>query len=75
MTETDRPMPKFAAQVAGWARRVRAWAGEYVAELVALAGGWQLADGAAELHPAAGPLTRGALLVAGAVCLVRARGR
>ncbi|MCP3800192.1 hypothetical protein NLX83_13080 [Allokutzneria sp. A3M-2-11 16] len=42
-------------------------------ELIALAGGWQVSEGAATVHPAGGPLVRGVLLIVLAVCIARSR--
>ncbi len=49
------------------------WVRGNLAELVAAAGGYLVADGARQVYGPAGPLVSGALLILGAVCLARSR--
>ena len=56
-----------------WLGRGREFVTRNLAELLAAGGAFAVADGVAEFNAAAGQITRGVLLIAGAIAVVRGR--
>ncbi len=79
MNEDDENVRQRATAILSaaskWGDASARWVAHNAAELVAVLGGYFVSAGVGAFNTAAGEITGGVLLVAGAVCLALSRGR